>query len=72
MLVVNWEFKFFGEIGIYVMIINYNFIGLLVEVVNKVIDFIGGFILVFVGLKVWLEYGVELNLIGDKFLKEVI
>ena len=67
----NWEFKSFGEIGTYVTITNYNFIGSPAEVVNKVIDSTGGFTMVLAGLKAWLEHGVELNLIGDKFPKEV-
>ncbi|MBX2875215.1 MAG: SRPBCC family protein [Saprospiraceae bacterium] len=67
----NWDFRAIGEEGTYVTISNYDFIGSAEEVVKKVIDSTGGFTMVLAGLKAWLEHGIELNLIGDKFPEEV-
>lgn len=67
----NWEFRALGEAGTYLTITNYDFIGSPEEVIQNVIDSTGGFTMVLAGLKAWLEHGIELNLIGDKFPVEV-
>jgi len=42
------------------------------ELTDRRIDSTGGFTMVLAGLKAWLEHGIELNLIGDKFPKELM
>ncbi|MCH5691036.1 hypothetical protein LWM68_46520 [Niabella sp. W65] len=39
------------------------------ELIAAVMDNTGGFTTVLDGLKAYLEYGIELNLVGDKFIK---
>lgn len=66
----EWIFKSLGPTKTFVEITNYDFQGTDVEVTKKVIDSTGGFTMVVAGLKAWLEHGIELNLIGDKFPQE--
>ena len=66
----EWTFKSIGPNKTFVEIKNYDFKGTALEVTNKVIDSTGGFTMVVAGLKAWLEHGIELNLIGDKFPME--
>ena len=68
---VRWDFKILADALTYVTISNYDFQGLDEEVVAKVIDSTGGFTMVLAGLKAWLEHGIALNLIGDKFPEEL-
>lgn len=70
--VAKWEFKKIAEAKTYVTISNYDFQGEGEELVKQVIDSTGGFTLVVAGLKAWLEHGIQLNLIGDKFPKEMM
>jgi len=67
----EWKFKSLTPSKTFVTIINANFQGTEDEVTNQVIDSTGGFTMVLAGLKAWLEHGVELNLVGDKFPKEL-
>lgn len=67
---VEWTFKSIGPNKTFVEIKNYDFRGTASEITNKVIDSTGGFTMVIAGLKAWLEHGIELNLIGDKFPQE--
>ena len=66
----EWTFKSLGPSKTFVEIKNYDFKGTALEVTNKVIDSTGGFTMVVAGLKAWLEHGVELNLVRDKFPME--
>jgi len=68
----KWDFKSLGEHKTYVTITNFNFKGKGDELVQQIVDSTGGFTLVVAGLKAWLEHGVQLNLIGDKFPKEMM
>ncbi len=68
---VVWEFTSLTDSKTFVQIINSDFKGTEEEVINKVIDSTGGFTMVLAGAKAWLEHGVELGLIGDKFPKEM-
>lgn len=66
------DFKFRGlHEGTYVEITCYDFPQIGDELINTIKDNIGGFTTVLDGAKAWLEYGVNLNLIMDKFPKEV-
>jgi uncharacterized protein YndB with AHSA1/START domain len=67
---VEWTFKAF-EAGTYVAIVNSGFQGTPDEVLAQVADATGGFTFVLSGLKAWLEHGIQLNLVGDKFPAEV-
>ncbi len=68
----EWLFRSLTEEKTFVEISNFNFLGTESEVVSKVIDSTGGFTMVLAGLKSWLEHGIELNLIGDKFPPELM
>lgn len=57
--------------GTYVEIVCYDFPQSDDELIDTIKDNIGGFTTVLDGAKAWLEYGVNLNLIKDKFPKEV-
>lgn len=55
----------------YVVIKNYGFKETGDELIQVIKDSTGGFTTVLDGLKAYLEYNIKLNLIGDKFPKEV-
>jgi len=68
---VDFEFTVLKDGSTYVVIKNYGFKetgGDLIEVIK---NNTGGFTTVLDGLKAYLEYGINLNLIADKFPKEV-
>lgn len=69
---VEWQFKPIAKDKTFVTITNYGFQGEGDDLTNQVIDSTGGFTLVVAGLKAWLEYQIELNLVGDKFPKEMM
>lgn len=69
---IKWNFKSLSDSKTFVQVTNYNFRGSKDEIIEKVIDSTGGFTIVLAGLKAWLEYGIQLNLIGDKFPKELM
>lgn len=68
----EWDFKSLGPSKTFVKITNYDFQCDESKLTSQVIDSVGGFTLVLAGLKAWMEHGVELNLIGDKFPKELM
>ena len=55
----------------YVVIKNYGFKETGDELIQVIKDSTGGFTTVLDGLKAYLEHNIRLNLIGDKFPKEV-
>ncbi len=78
-IVIEWgepattvEFNFQSLQGntTYVVIRNYGFQQTGDELLAVIKDSTGGFTTVVDGLKAYLEYGIKLNLIGDKFPKE--
>lgn len=69
---VEWSFKSLTPTKTFVKITNTNLLGTGTDLTNKRIDSTGGFTMVLAGLKAWLEHGIELNLIGDKFPKELM
>lgn len=71
MTTVEWTFQDFGAQGTFVRITNSGFAGAPDELLAQVADASGGFHLVLAGLKAWLEHGIQLNLVGDKFPDEV-
>ena len=67
---VDYEFNALTEDTTYVVIKNYGFNLSGEELIAAVINNTGGFTTVLDGLKAYLEYGIELNLVGDKFIKK--
>ena len=64
---VEWTFKKFDEHSTFVNIINDGFKGDEKSVQAKVKDSVGGFCWVLAGLKAYLEYNIQLNLVADRF-----
>lgn len=71
MSTVEWTFKSLGEKGTYISIINSGFKGSVAEIVAQVSDSTKGFTFLLAGLKAFLEYGIQLNLVADAFPKEL-
>jgi uncharacterized protein YndB with AHSA1/START domain len=67
----EWTFQDLAGAGTYVEIINYGFQGTPDEILDQVADCSGGFHLVLAGLKAYLEHDIQLNLVGDRFPKEI-
>jgi len=64
---VDFEFDALTEDTTYVVIKNYGFHQAGDELIEAVKNNTGGFTTVLDGLKAYLEHGLELNLIADKF-----
>jgi len=68
---VAWDFDAITEKDTYVTIINAELKGQGDELTHLLIDTTGGFTMVLAGVKAWLEHGIQLDLVGDKFPKEL-
>jgi len=68
---VQWTFNAVNEKSTFVHIKNDEFQATGSPLVQQIRDSTGGFTLVLAGLKAFLEYGVDLNLIGDKWPPEL-
>jgi uncharacterized protein YndB with AHSA1/START domain len=68
---VDFEFNTLTEETTYVVIKNYGFTEKGDELISVIKDSTGGFTTVLDGLKAYLEHNIRLNLIGDKYPKEV-
>ena len=66
---VEWIFKSLGENQTYVTVTNRGFKGTPNELIAQIRDATGGFTIVLAGLKAYLEHGIELNLVADKYPK---
>lgn len=64
---VTYEFTALTHDTTYVVIKNYGFKEEGNDLIQAIIDNTGGFTTVLDGLKAYLEFGIKLNLIGDKF-----
>lgn len=64
---VDFEFDAIGADRTYVVIRNYGFQQTGQELIVALMDNTGGFTTVLDGLKAYLEHGIHLNLIADKF-----
>ena len=64
---VDFEFSALSEISTYVVIKNYGFRQSGDALIKAINDNTGGFTTVLDGLKAYLEHGIELNLVRDKF-----
>jgi len=68
---VDFEFTSLSKDQTYVVIKNYGFSQKGDDLIEIIKNNTGGFTTVLDGLKAWLEFGIELNLVKDKFLKEI-
>lgn len=64
---VDYEFTALSNDTTYVVIRNYGFDQTGNELIRAINDNTGGFTTVLDGLKAYLEFGIELNLVRDKF-----
>ncbi len=64
---VDFEFTKLTDDTTYVVIKNYGFHQTGDELIQAIKDNTGGFTTVLDGLKAYLEFGIELNLVRDKF-----
>jgi uncharacterized protein YndB with AHSA1/START domain len=69
---VEFIFKTLSDGNTYVVIRNYGFQQTGDELLNVIKDATGGFTTVLDGLKAFMEHGIHLNLVLDKFPKEAI
>ena len=68
---VDYEFISLTKDSTYVIIKNYGFQETGEKLIQVIKDSTGGFTTVLDGLKAYLEYNIKLNLIGDKYPKEI-
>lgn len=68
---VDFDFKTLKDGSTYVTVKHYGFNKTGDELLEAIKDSIGGFTTVLDGLKAFLEHNINLNLIADKFPKEV-
>jgi len=68
---VDYEFTSLTDETTYIVIKNYDFKETGDDLVQALKDSTGGFTTVLDGLKAYLEHNIKLNLIADKFPKEV-
>lgn len=64
---VVFTFKKIAENETFVQVVNDLFKGNAEELKSQIRDSTGGFNLVMAGCKAWLEFGIHLNLIRDRF-----
>jgi uncharacterized protein YndB with AHSA1/START domain len=64
---IEWVFTARPDNTTFVSITNSGFGGTSDERVKKALDSTEGFTFVLAGLKAWLEHGIELNLVRDRF-----
>lgn len=64
---IEWVFTARPDNTTFVSITNSGFGGTPDEAVKKALDSTEGFTFVLAGLKAWLEHGIELNLVRDRF-----
>jgi len=69
---VDFEFKTLSDNSTYVVIKNYGFVETGDALIAVIKDGTGGFTTVLDGAKAYLEHGIKLNLIADKFPKEIM
>ena len=69
---VDFNFKTLSDGNTFVSIKHYNFDKTGDELIQAIKDSTGGFTIVLAGLKAYLEHGINLNLILDKFPKELM
>jgi uncharacterized protein YndB with AHSA1/START domain len=66
---IEWRFTPLPDATTFVSVINAGFTGSDAEKMKAALDSTEGFAFVLAGAKAWLEHGVELNLVRDRFPK---
>ena len=64
---VEWAFEDRGDDGTYVSVVNSGFDRDADDVMDRVVDSTGGFALVLAAAKAYLEHGIALNIVADRF-----
>lgn len=64
---ITWDFKALGKSETFITITNTGFKGNQDELIDQVRDATGGFTWVLAGLKAYMEHGIVLNLIADRY-----
>ncbi|MBK0369995.1 SRPBCC family protein [Flavobacterium agrisoli] len=67
--IVDFEFKVLNNDKTFVTITNYGFQGTSDTIIKNITDSVGGFTWVLAGLKSYLEHGLNMNFIADRFPK---
>jgi uncharacterized protein YndB with AHSA1/START domain len=66
---IEWRFTPLPDGTTFVSVANAGFVGSDAEKIKTALDATEGFAFVLAGAKAWLEHGVELNLVRDRFPK---
>lgn len=66
---IEWRFTPLGDGTTFVGVTNSGFAGSAAEKMKAALDATEGFAFVLAGAKAWLEHGLELNLVRDRFPK---
>lgn len=69
--IAEWEFNDLGESKTFVTITYNGIQGKQDEMCSQIRDVTEGFTLVLAGLKAYLEHNIQLNLVADRFPKEL-
>ena len=64
---VEWNFEDRGDNGTYVSVVHSGFDRNANDVMDQLVDSTGGFALVLAAAKTYLEHGIELNIVADRF-----
>lgn len=64
---IEWKFESRSDRSTYVSVVHKGFSEGGDDLVEKVVDSTGGFALVLAAAKAWLEHGIELNIVADRF-----
>ena len=64
---VEWIFEDRADDGTYVSVVNSGFDRDAADVIDLVVDSTGGFALMLAAAKAYLEHGIELNIVADRF-----
>lgn len=64
---VQWTFRKLDDKSTFVSIVNSGFMGDDEKILSQVRDSTEGFTMVLAGLKAYLEHGIQLNLVADRF-----
>ena len=64
---VEWNLKSINDNETFLSIVQSGFKGTPDKLISQVRDSTEGFTIVLAGLKAWLEYGIRLNLVADRF-----
>ena len=64
---VEWTFEERADRGTYVSVVNSGFDRDADDVIDRIVDSTGGFALVLAAAKAYLEHGISLNIVADRF-----